>query len=169
MFEPRENEDRNLFTMRWTARIVGAASLLLLLLFLFGSFDWTKMSGGDVIAELIFPVGIMLGLILAWRMEFAGGALTLGSVLTFNLIYGLALEESLTHNWWYVFFAIPGALFAAYGVAASNGDAKSEKEDKKEEDLRKINYGKIYQLTLDKNIYGKDEGECFSRHERYSG
>lgn len=126
MFKLRKNEDRNLFTMRWTARVIGAASLLLLLLFLFdGSGDRMKMSVGDIIAELIFPVGIIFGLILSWRTELAGGAVTLASVVSFYFIYGWMLEESLMQTWWFVFFAIPGVLFLTYGIAVSNGRTKA--------------------------------------------
>lgn len=127
MFEPREREDRNLCMMRWTARIFGAASLMILLSFLLGeSRSWAKMSVGDVIGELFFSIGLMAGLILSWRTEFTGGAITLGSVLTFYFIYGLLLDESLSRNWWFIFFAIPGALFLTYGIAMSDGHAKAE-------------------------------------------
>jgi|SRR5688572_17519301 len=122
MFEPREHEDNNLFMLRWTARIFAAACLAILFLFIFSeSSDWSKVSAAEMIGMLFFPVGLIIGLILAWHRELPGGAIAFGSVIIFYFVYGLLLAGSLRQSWWFIFFAIPGALFLAYGIASASG------------------------------------------------
>ena len=122
MLEPREYEDNNLFMMRWTARIFAIACLAVLFLFIFReSSDWSKVSADEIVGLLFFPVGLIIGLILAWRKELLGGAIALGSVMFFYLVYGLLLNGSLRQGWWFIVFAIPGALFLAYGIASASG------------------------------------------------
>lgn len=122
MFEPRKNEDNNLFMLRMTARIFAIACLAVLFLFIFGeSSDWSKVSGDEIVGLLFFPVGLIIGLILAWRKELLGGAIAVGSVTAFYFVYGLLLNGTLEQGWWFIFFAIPGALFLAYGIALACG------------------------------------------------
>ena len=122
MFEPRVHEDNNLFILRWTARLFGAACLAILLLFIFGEdFDWSKISAKEFVGLLFFPVGLIIGLILAWRRELLGGAISAGSVLALYVIYGWFLNGSLGQGWWFIVFAIPGVLFFAYGILSMNG------------------------------------------------
>ena len=122
MFEPRKYEDKNLFMLRWTARIFAAACLAILFLFIFGeNSDWSKISADEMIGLFFFPVGLIIGLILAWRKELPGGAIAVGSVLAFYFVYGLLLNGSLQQGWWFILFAIPGALFLAYGIVLAGG------------------------------------------------
>lgn len=127
MFEPRIYEDNNFFMLRWSARIFSAASLIILLLHIFSESSARQITSGDeAIGRLFVPAGLMLGLILSWRTEFFGGAITLASILAFYFIYGLMLEGSLAQNWWVIFFAIPGVLFLTYGITVSSGRSNAD-------------------------------------------
>ena len=42
-----------------------------------------------------FPLGALVGLVLGWREELLGGAITLISIAGFYLVYGWLLNSSL--------------------------------------------------------------------------
>ena len=124
MFNRRNYEDENFYMLRLTARVFAVACLALLFLLILGeNLDyWLKAPLNELIGALLFPVGLIIGMLVAWRRELLGGAIALGSVAAFYIIYGLILNSILTGlGWWFIFFAIPGALFLAYGIAASSG------------------------------------------------
>ena len=122
MFEAKKGEDKNFYGLRWTARILSAICLIILLLFIFGeSSDWSKVTGKQFVGLLFFPVGLVVGLIIAFWKEFLGGAIAVGSVAAFYVVYGLLLNASLMQGWWFIVFVIPGALFLAYGIVMTGG------------------------------------------------
>lgn len=130
MFERRENEDDNLFRLRLTARVFAAACLAILFLFTLGENldDLLNTSARDLVGMLFFPVGLMLGFLIAWRREVLGGLISFASILAHYFVYGWLLSGSLTETWWSFFFAIPGILFAVYGIAATGGQTLSGKK-----------------------------------------
>ncbi len=71
--------------LRWTARVWGIASALLLLAFAFGGREHLRFTVGEAIAFLFFPVGVMAGFAVAWRRELVGGLVTVGSITYFSL------------------------------------------------------------------------------------
>ena len=122
-FSPREYENYFLFFLRWTARILSAACLLILLLFIFGeSVDLSKITGKQMVGLIFFPFGFMFGLIFAFWKELWGGAITVGSVASLYLIFGLLLNNSLRLGWWFGLLAIPGVLFLIYGILSKFTD-----------------------------------------------
>ncbi len=62
--------DRNLpmqGIIRWTARITGVISTLILSLFVFGEpFPVSKISAVQWLGLLLFPVGVVIGFAVAW-------------------------------------------------------------------------------------------------------
>ena len=122
MFKLKEYEDKNLFLLRWTARILSVMSVAILLLFIFGEGShWWNVTLNQMVGLLFFPVGLIVGLIVAWWKEFLGGAIAVGSVAAIYVVYGWLLNGSLAQGWWFLVFAIPGALFLAYGIGLSGG------------------------------------------------
>ena len=124
MFDQRKYEDDNLYMLRLTARVFAVAGLTILFLFFLSENpdDLLNSTVNQLIGLMFFPVGLTIGLLLAWRRELLGGAIALGSVLAFYVIYGWLLKGSLAAaGWWFICFAIPGALFLAYGAAAAAG------------------------------------------------
>lgn len=102
--------------LRWTARVLGVASALLLLAFAFGGREHLRFTTGEAVAFLLFPVGVMAGFAVAWRRELAGGLVTVGSLALFYL-YVLAWSG----RWlgpYFLLFAAPGFLHVAGALMA---------------------------------------------------
>ncbi len=110
-----------MFLLRWTARTLSAVSIGTILLFIFGedTLDLSGVAWEELGALLLFPLGLLAGLILGWQEEVKGGALAVGSIAAFYLIYGLVLSGSIRQGWWFLIFAIPGFLFLLYGVIST--------------------------------------------------
>ena len=63
--------------IRWTARIWSIISIGLVVAFIVGEgFDPTKITAEEWLGFLFFPVGISVGMIIAWWREFLGGIVT---------------------------------------------------------------------------------------------
>lgn len=115
MFEPREHEDTFLFVLRWTARALGVVCLAIILLFFFGEgFDFQNVTAKQWVGFIFFPVGVFVGLVLAWHEEGVGGAVVVISVLALYLVYGWLLNGSLWLGWAFLPFLVPGVLFLIY-------------------------------------------------------
>jgi hypothetical protein len=85
----------------------------MLLLFVFGGRENLKVSGRQWLAFVFFPLGIVVGFVVAWWKEGLGGGITIASLLIFYLIFVWLLEGSLARGAWFLVFAIPGFLFLA--------------------------------------------------------
>ena len=59
---------------------------------------------------LFFPVGISVGMILAWWREGLGGSITVGSLLAFYVVH-LTTAGTFPKGWAWLAFAAPGFLF----------------------------------------------------------
>jgi hypothetical protein len=111
MKTPLPEKRRARYRLRWTARLLSLAAFCVLLAFIFGEgFNPLRFETRELILSLFFPLGVGLGLLIAWRWEAIGGWLTLGSVAAFYLIHFL-LSGSLPKGWVLVTFGAPGALF----------------------------------------------------------
>jgi hypothetical protein len=97
-------------TIRWLARLWSVASLGLLLLFFIGEgFNPTLITPAEWVGLFFFPFGIAVGMIVAWRREGLGGAITVGSLLAF---YAWQLASGdLPRGPYFALFAAPGFLF----------------------------------------------------------
>jgi hypothetical protein len=116
MFEHREHENGLLFSLRWTARLSSVVCLAIIFLFFIGEgIDFQAVKSKEWVGLFFFPLGVLIGLVLAWREEIAGGAVTVLSVIGFYLIYGLLLSGSVWQGWAFLPFFVPGILFLVYG------------------------------------------------------
>jgi len=59
---------------------------------------------------LLYPGGICLGMMLAWRREGLGGGITVGSLVAFYMLH-IATAGSLPKGWAWPILAVPGFLF----------------------------------------------------------
>lgn len=120
MFTPRHYENNFLFALRWIARILSMFSIGALLLLIFGEvLDPSNLKWEDLGVILLFPLGLLSGLILGWEEEVKGGALAVASVAAFYLVYDLALGGSMRQGAWILLFGIPGLLFLMHGALTS--------------------------------------------------
>ena len=115
MFAPREHETNFLFMLRWIARLASVFCLAIIFLFFVGEgIDFSLIGFKEYVGLLFFPLGVFVGLVLAWREEGAGGAVAVGSIFAFYLIYGWLLNGNIRQGWAFLPFLVPGILFVAY-------------------------------------------------------
>lgn len=102
---------------RWMARIWAAASLLLLSAFVFGdaerSGNWPTVT--EWVGLAFFPIGISVGMLIAFWRELWGGAITVLSLAGFYAWF-FAASGRLNCGPWFVLFAAPGFLFLLAGL-----------------------------------------------------
>jgi hypothetical membrane protein len=73
---------------RWTARLLSLASIGLLLMFMFGEgLNPTKLHARELILLCFFPIGVIVGMILAWRRESLGGMVAVASLAAFYAVH----------------------------------------------------------------------------------
>lgn len=95
--------------IRWTARILSIVIIGLELLLLIGEglYPTTTI---EWIGLLFFPLGISVGMVLAWWREGFGGSITVGSLLAFYVIH-FSSTNTFPKGWGWFFFSVPGFLF----------------------------------------------------------
>ncbi|HEX6731892.1 MAG TPA: hypothetical protein VF074_17830 [Pyrinomonadaceae bacterium] len=100
--------------VRWTARAISLLSTFVLLLFIFGEgepFQVTRIRAVEWLGLLLFPVGVVVGFVVAWWREGLGGGITVVSLLAFYVVFEFLLNGKLTQGVWFFVFASPGFLF----------------------------------------------------------
>ena len=101
------------------ARVGSIASItLLILLFMGEAFHPAEISPNEWAGLLFFPIGVMIGMIVAWRKEGLGAAVTLLSLVAFYLVYGYLLRNHIG-GWAFIAFASPGFLFLLHWLCAT--------------------------------------------------
>lgn len=95
--------------IRWIARIWSVTSITLFFLFIVGEGD-NPSTATAWIGFFFFPVGICIGLIVAWWKEGVGGGITVASLLVFYA-FQLVVSGSFPKGWAWLAFAAPGFLF----------------------------------------------------------
>ena len=115
MFDQRIYESNGLFYLRWIARILSLATISILFFFFIGEgFDFSKIGLNEWLGLTFFPLGLVIGLMISWRNEGLGGAISVISLFAFYFIYGLILNGRIWQGWTFIMFAIPGFLFLVY-------------------------------------------------------
>ena len=104
------------------ARVGSIASItLLVLLFMGEGLHPSEISPREWAGLLFFPIGVMVGMIIAWWKEGLGSAVTLGSLLAFYLVYGYLLRNHIG-GWAFIVFASPGFLFLLHWLLRDTGE-----------------------------------------------
>ena len=98
------------FILRWVARLASIGVIILLLQFTVGE-DFSKVSGRELVGLSFFPLGVVIGLAVAWWREAWGAALAALSLLGFYLIFGLLLTGKVPGGPWFLIFTSPALLF----------------------------------------------------------
>lgn len=109
--------------LRGLARVWSIASTLLLLAFLFGGRENLFPTASQAVSMLFFPVGILVGFLVAWRWELLGGLGTVGSLVLFY-VWTFILSGRIPMTPYFVLFAAPGFLFLACSLwSEKSGEA----------------------------------------------
>jgi len=101
------------------ARVGSIASItLLILLFMDEAFHPAEISPNEWAGLLFFPLGVMIGMIVAWWKEGWGAAVTLVSLLAFYMVYGYLLRNHIG-GWAFIVLASPGFVFLLHWLCAT--------------------------------------------------
>lgn len=105
----------------WIARILGSIIIAFVLFFLIAHVFGNNESGEgfrdskEIITFLLFPIGTVIGLAIAWKWEGLGGLIT-----TVSMIGLLILRPELWDSFFIVIPIIPGFLFIIYWFISKN-------------------------------------------------
>ena len=111
MLNRRNDSGLPLAIIEFLARVGSIASVtLLVLIFMNEPFRDSEISRNEWIGLAFFPIGVVIGLVLAWWKEGVGSVLTVGSLIGFYVVYGYLLSNHIG-GWWFIVFASPGFLF----------------------------------------------------------
>jgi hypothetical protein len=109
MEQPSVDRRRITRAIRWIARGWTVVSIGVILLLTVGEgLYFTRLT--EWLGFLFFPVGISVGMILAWRREVLGGSVTVGSLIVFYAIH-LATAGTLPKGWAWFALSAQGLLF----------------------------------------------------------
>ena len=121
MFNHRSDLSVPLAIIELLARAGSIASITLLILIFFGEpFHPSEISATEWAGLVFFPIGVVVGLIVAWWKEGVGSAVTVGSLASFYIVYGYLLRNHIG-GLWFIAFASPGFLFLVHWLLS---DAK---------------------------------------------
>ena len=101
------------------ARVGSVASItLLILLFMGDAVRPSEISPNEWIGLVFFPIGVVLGMVIAWWKEGVGAVLTVASLIGFYMVYGYLFRNHIG-GWWFIVFASPGFLFLLHWFLTS--------------------------------------------------
>ncbi|MFQ6101027.1 MAG: hypothetical protein ACE5OS_07305 [Anaerolineae bacterium] len=118
MNETQTSTKRDVTALRWIARLWSIASIGFVLLMFIGSglqegFNLAQFTFRDLVGLFFFPLGVCLGMILAWRWEGLGGGIAVGSLLAFYAALYIA-DGRFPRGPWFALVAAPGVFFLAH-------------------------------------------------------
>lgn len=118
-----DGRDRLTVAIRWTARIWTIMTIAVVVLLSLG--EGVHPTGlAETVGLLLYPVGICLGLVLAWWKEGVGGMITVASLLAFYILYATTTGR-LPQGWAWLLLALPGFLFVWCWSRARRAAAKA--------------------------------------------
>lgn len=101
--------------LRWLARTASGASLALMALM--ATEGPAMPRGSDWLLVGFFPIGVALGLLIAWRNEILGGAIAGVSLAAFYVVNMLD-SSRLPAGPWFLVFASPALALLGCGLVA---------------------------------------------------
>lgn len=105
------------------ARVGSIASITLIVLIFWGeAVHPSQISRTEWIGLLFFPIGVTIGMVVAWWKEGFGSTITVGSLVAFYVIYGYIFKNHIG-GWAFLAFASPGFLFLLHWLLL-NGSKK---------------------------------------------
>ena len=111
MFNNRLDLHIPLVALDYLAHIGSVASItFLLVLFVGEGLHPSEISTNEWAGLLFFPIGIVIGMAVAWWKEGLGSMITLGSLLGFYVVWGYLMRNHIG-GWWFIVLASPGFLF----------------------------------------------------------
>jgi len=108
-------------SFRWLARLMSLVTLGIVAMFLLAEpFKPSNVRPREWVGFICFPIGVMVGLIIAWWKEGVGAGISLGSLAAFYLVFGWLMGSNI-HGPWFLIFASPAFFFLiAWLLSRSN-------------------------------------------------
>src|ERR1039457_6934055 len=101
----------SLRALRWSARGLSILAMGIVLLFAFGEgLNLSHFTVRELVLFVFFPLGVCLGMVVAWRWEGLGGGITVASLAAFYLVHRLS-SSGFPRGFAFLVFAVPGILF----------------------------------------------------------
>jgi len=99
--------------LRWTARAASLVSLAFLAMF--ATSGGAAPSAMEWLLIAFFPIGVALGMIVAWHREILGGVIAASSLAAFHALLLLDVSRPAP-GWWFLAFASPALALLVCGV-----------------------------------------------------
>lgn len=101
------------------ARVGSIASVtLFILLFMGEAFRPSEISPNEWAGLVFFPIGVVIGMAIAWWKEGIGSVVTVASLVGFYLVYGYLFSNTIG-GWAFIAFASPGFLFLLHWLLSN--------------------------------------------------
>ncbi len=117
------NTAGSLLALKWLARVLSIAAVGVVLLFAFGEgaglSQLSKLSANELVLFLFFPLGICLGMLVAWRWEGVGAGITIASLAGFYAAHRI-ISSGFPKGFAFVALAAPGFLFLLHWLLKRN-------------------------------------------------
>ena len=110
------------FAIRWTARVWSILSILFVLVFAIGEMapgNNPQPTHQEWIGLSLWPIGVCLGLAIAWLREELGGIVALGCLVAFY-VWNVLRSGHLPRGPFFALVAAPAVLFLIAAVLSRN-------------------------------------------------
>lgn len=105
-------------TLRWLARGLSILTVAILIAFAVGEgLNLSRFTARELLLFAFFPVGLCMGLVVAWWREALGGGITVASLAVFYLA-DFIMSSSFPRGIAFATLAIPGFLFLLSGLCS---------------------------------------------------
>lgn len=116
-----------LTSVRWIARVWSMISILFVLAFAVGEImegRGPRPTAQEWVGLALWPVGVGVGLVVAWYRETMGGILALGCFLAFY-VWNLFRSGRLPPGPFFFLVAAPSVLFLVVGLVSHRSATKA--------------------------------------------
>ncbi len=101
----------SLCALKWLARALSVAAVGAIVLFAFGEgAHLSRLTASELVLFLFFPLGVCLGMVVAWRWEGAGSGITIASLAAFYAAHRL-VSPGFPRGFAFAALASPAFLF----------------------------------------------------------
>ncbi|MGB8266460.1 MAG: hypothetical protein WCE44_09080 [Candidatus Velthaea sp.] len=119
------NTGGSLLALQWLARALSLAAVGVVLSFAIGGGSFSQLSrftASELVLFAFFPLGVCLGMVVAWRWEGVGAAITIASLGAFYAAHRL-LSPGFPRGFAFVALAAPGLLFLLHWLLKRSSQA----------------------------------------------
>jgi len=102
--------------LRWAARSWGVLAIAIVLVIALGEgMNPARFSASEMALFAFFPLGVCIGMAVAWRWERLGGCITVASLCAFYLVHRF-FSSHFPHGLAFLALSAPGFLFVICGT-----------------------------------------------------